>query len=231
MPGARCFSWTVPDNQIHRIGLDGNHRRVPSYAGHANSLSIGPTGALFAVSSQTGEVMSYDTSGKGSRVVDGLRGQHILATPNRRTVRHQSWRQAGGCGGRLVRQGRHEDAGGLGFEVGDWTGLSPRSAAPVRGRRSVEVGVQLSDQRRRHAQQQGAPSACMSRTGKTTQGPGRFVTPERGRCWSRRGRVSRRGSLTMDPTQAILPIPWECGRLHRRLPGWKGHGYTVRLLR
>jgi sugar lactone lactonase YvrE len=52
-----------------------------SDAGHANSLSFSPEGRLYAVSSKTGKVMSYDPSGKGSLVVDGIRGQYILATP------------------------------------------------------------------------------------------------------------------------------------------------------
>jgi gluconolactonase len=68
-------------NKIHRIGLDGNIKEFLSDAGHANSLSVGPNGEIYAVSSQTGKLMSYDTSGKGSLVVDGIRGQHVLATP------------------------------------------------------------------------------------------------------------------------------------------------------
>ena len=71
----------VSDNKVHRIDLEGNVHEFLSDAGHANSLSVGPQGELFAVSNQTGKVMSYDTSGKGSLIVDGIRGQHILATP------------------------------------------------------------------------------------------------------------------------------------------------------
>ena len=69
------------EDKIRRIDLDGNINEFLSDAGHANSLSVGPQGELFAVSSQTGKVMSYDASGKGSLVVDGLRGHSILATP------------------------------------------------------------------------------------------------------------------------------------------------------
>ena len=50
-------------------------------AGQANGLSFGPEGQLYAVSSKTGKIMSYDPSGKGSLVVDGIRGQYVLAMP------------------------------------------------------------------------------------------------------------------------------------------------------
>ena len=70
------------NNKVHRIDLDGTiHEFLPD-AGHADCLSAGPKGELFAVSSRTGKVMSYDASGKGSLVVEGIRGRHILATPD-----------------------------------------------------------------------------------------------------------------------------------------------------
>jgi len=68
-------------DKIYRIGLDGKIREFVSAAGHANSLSIGPKGELFAVSSETGKIMSYDASGRASLVVDGIRGHHLLAAP------------------------------------------------------------------------------------------------------------------------------------------------------
>ena len=70
------------ENKIHRIELDGNIGEFLADAGHANSLSVGPKGELFAASSRTGKVMSYDASGHGSLVVEGLRGRHVLATPS-----------------------------------------------------------------------------------------------------------------------------------------------------
>jgi enterochelin esterase-like enzyme/sugar lactone lactonase YvrE len=75
------FFVDTADNKIYRIDLDGQVKEFLSDAGQANSLSFGPEGQLFAVSSQTAKVMSYDPSGKGSVVVDGLRGQYLLATP------------------------------------------------------------------------------------------------------------------------------------------------------
>ena len=81
MPAARCFLSILPDNKICRIDLDGNVKVFLPDAGQASGLSFGPEGQLYAVSSMTGKIMSYDPSGKGSLVVDGLRGQYILAMP------------------------------------------------------------------------------------------------------------------------------------------------------
>jgi gluconolactonase len=70
------------DDRILRIDLDGKINVFLPKAGQADSLTVGPKGELFAVSSRTGKVMSYDTAGSGSLVVDGLSGWHILARPD-----------------------------------------------------------------------------------------------------------------------------------------------------
>jgi sugar lactone lactonase YvrE/enterochelin esterase-like enzyme len=79
--GGEVFFVDALGDTVRRIGLDGNVKVFLSDAGQASSLSFGPDGQLYAVSSTTGKIMSYDPSGKGSLVVDGLRGQYILATP------------------------------------------------------------------------------------------------------------------------------------------------------
>jgi gluconolactonase len=76
------FFVDAADDKIYRIGLDDRIKLFLSDAGHANSLSIGPKGELFAASSRTGKIMSYDPSGKGILVVDGIRGRQILAIPS-----------------------------------------------------------------------------------------------------------------------------------------------------
>ncbi len=75
------FFVDAPDNKIYRIDRDGKVNVFLSDAGQASSLSFGPEGRLYAVSSTTGRIMGYDPSGKGSLVVDGIRGRYILATP------------------------------------------------------------------------------------------------------------------------------------------------------
>jgi sugar lactone lactonase YvrE len=69
------------DNKINRIDLDGHVQVFAADAGQANGLSFGADGKLYAVSSSTGKVMSYDASGKGTLVIDGIHGRYILAMP------------------------------------------------------------------------------------------------------------------------------------------------------
>ena len=84
-----------------------------------------------------------------------------------------------------------------GLKVRDRAGLPPRPVAPVRRRRAFEVGVQLSDQRRRHARPtKSGSSGCMFPTGKTTPAPSRSVTPRKARCSSRRAGASRSARTT-----------------------------------
>jgi gluconolactonase len=69
------------DNTISRIDLDGKIHTFVKDAGHENSLSFGPDGQLYAVSAQTGKIMSFDPAGKSTLIADGLPGHHVLAIP------------------------------------------------------------------------------------------------------------------------------------------------------
>lgn len=75
------FFVETADNMISRIDLDGRVQEFLTDAGQANSLSFGPEGRLYTASSKTGAIMSYDPAGKGSLVIDGLRGEYLLAMP------------------------------------------------------------------------------------------------------------------------------------------------------
>ena len=70
------------DTKIHRMDLDGKVTVFVPDADHANGLTVGADGRLYSVSNQSGKIMSYDATGKGSVVFDGLRGHSILATPS-----------------------------------------------------------------------------------------------------------------------------------------------------
>jgi gluconolactonase len=74
------FFVDAPDNKIYRIDRAGKANVFLSDAGHASGLSFDAEGRLYAVSSTTGKIMGYDSSGKGSLAADGIRGQYILAT-------------------------------------------------------------------------------------------------------------------------------------------------------
>lgn len=68
-------------NKVCRIDRDGHIKMFLDDAGQAESLAFGADGQLYAVSSKTGKIMSYDPSGKGNQVLDGLPGRYILAMP------------------------------------------------------------------------------------------------------------------------------------------------------
>jgi sugar lactone lactonase YvrE/enterochelin esterase-like enzyme len=68
-----------PINKVHRIGVDGKFEVFLADAGQADGLSVGPKDELYTVSSRTGNIMLYDSSGKGRVVAGGVRGQYVLA--------------------------------------------------------------------------------------------------------------------------------------------------------
>ncbi len=75
------FFVDTADNKIYRIDLEGNVKAFLSDAGHANGLTVDTEGSLNTVSSKSGRIMRYDASGKGSLVIKGIHGEHLLATP------------------------------------------------------------------------------------------------------------------------------------------------------
>jgi gluconolactonase len=76
------FFADTSNNKIHRIGLDGKVQEFVADAGNAHGLTIGADGKLYAVSEKTDKLMSYDSAGAGSTLLEGIRGQSILAMPN-----------------------------------------------------------------------------------------------------------------------------------------------------
>ena len=69
-------------NKIHRIGLDGKVGVFIADAGAAHCVTLGADGTLFTTSEKSGKIMRYDTTGKGSVVLDGLNGHSIFARPD-----------------------------------------------------------------------------------------------------------------------------------------------------
>ena len=74
--------FTEAGNKIDRIGLDGHVRPFVSDAGPVNSLTVGPQGELYSVSTQSGRVERYDSTGKSGTVAEGIRGRYVLAMPD-----------------------------------------------------------------------------------------------------------------------------------------------------
>jgi enterochelin esterase-like enzyme/sugar lactone lactonase YvrE len=81
-PAGEVFFVDAANNKCHRIGSNGKVSLFLADAGHANSLSSGSGGELYAVSSLTGQIMCYDASGKGRLVASGVHGRYILARPD-----------------------------------------------------------------------------------------------------------------------------------------------------
>ncbi len=81
-PNGEVFFVEAQANKISRIDLEGKVRAFLPDAGHANGLSFGAEGQLYAVSEQTGQVMRYEADGKATLVTTNLYGRHIQAVPN-----------------------------------------------------------------------------------------------------------------------------------------------------
>lgn len=69
-------------NKCYRIGTDGKPTVFLADAGHAEALSVGPGGELYAVSTASGQLMRYDGAGKAKKIAEGLRGRYVLARPD-----------------------------------------------------------------------------------------------------------------------------------------------------
>ena len=76
------FFLDVPANTCYRLGGDGKANTFLADAGHANSLTIGVHGELYAASYDTGNIIRYDATGKGTLVAKDIRTQYVLARPD-----------------------------------------------------------------------------------------------------------------------------------------------------
>ena len=79
--GEVFFADTTND-KIHRIDLDGTVSEFASDTGNAHCVTIGPDGTLYTISEKSGQLMRYDSSGKGSVVMEDILGHSILARPD-----------------------------------------------------------------------------------------------------------------------------------------------------
>ncbi len=76
------FFADTSNNKIHRIGLDDKVSTFVEDAGAAHCLTMGADGSLFTISEKSGQLMRYDSTGKGSVVMDGILGHSLLARPD-----------------------------------------------------------------------------------------------------------------------------------------------------
>ncbi len=76
------FFADTSNNKLHRIGLDGKVNVFVDDASQAHCVTVGADGSVFTVSEKTDKLIRFDTSGKGSVVMDGILGHSILARPD-----------------------------------------------------------------------------------------------------------------------------------------------------
>lgn len=83
--GAACnangevFFADTLNNRIHRIDLDGKVSEFVAEASQANGVTVGADANVYSISEKSGWLMSYDTAGVGTLVLDGIRGHSLLA--------------------------------------------------------------------------------------------------------------------------------------------------------
>jgi sugar lactone lactonase YvrE len=75
------FFADTTQNKIHRISVDGKVTEFVADSGQAHCVTIGADGKVYTVSEKSDRIMSYDTAGAGTVVLEGLRGHSILAAP------------------------------------------------------------------------------------------------------------------------------------------------------
>ncbi len=76
------FFADTTNNKVHRIGPDGKVSEFIADSNAAHCVSVGADGRLYTVSEKSGKLMSYDSAGVGSIVMDGILGHSILARPD-----------------------------------------------------------------------------------------------------------------------------------------------------
>ncbi|MHB8522229.1 MAG: SMP-30/gluconolactonase/LRE family protein [Limisphaerales bacterium] len=66
------FFTDIPNNRIHKIGLDGRVTVFAEDTGGGNGLMFGPDGKLYACASSRKQIVAYDDTGKAQVIADGL---------------------------------------------------------------------------------------------------------------------------------------------------------------
>jgi sugar lactone lactonase YvrE len=76
------FFADTSNNKIHRIGLDGKVTEFVTDSGAAHCVTVGADDRLYTISEKSGKLMSYDSAGAASTVMDDIPGHSILARPD-----------------------------------------------------------------------------------------------------------------------------------------------------
>ena len=71
------FFTDIPNNRIHRIGVDGKVTVFKEDSGGANGLMFGPDGRLYACQNGRKRIVAYDKDGKESVIADGVNSNDL----------------------------------------------------------------------------------------------------------------------------------------------------------
>lgn len=74
------FFTDIPNNRIHRVGLNGEVSVFTEDTGGANGLMFGPDGELYACQNGRKRIVAYDSEGKESIVAEGLDSNDLAVT-------------------------------------------------------------------------------------------------------------------------------------------------------
>ncbi|HAF22827.1 MAG TPA: gluconolactonase [Blastocatellia bacterium] len=75
----------VPDNKTYKIGLDGKVTVFNPDSKRADGQAFGPDGRLYAVATNTRQILAYDADGKAKIVAEGFIGNDIVVANNGNT--------------------------------------------------------------------------------------------------------------------------------------------------
>src|SRR5437867_1423800 len=76
------FFTDIPNDRIHKIGLEGKVTAFEENTGGANGLMFGPDGRLYACANGRKQIVAYDESGKETVVAEGMESNDLCVTHN-----------------------------------------------------------------------------------------------------------------------------------------------------
>lgn len=78
--GGEVFFTDIPNNRIHKIGLDGKVTVFKEDTGGANGLMFGPDGKLYACQNRKKRIVAYDMAGNETVVAEGLESNDLAVS-------------------------------------------------------------------------------------------------------------------------------------------------------
>ncbi len=74
------FFTDIPNNRIHKIGLDGKVSTFKEDTGGANGLMFGPGGRLYACQDGRRRIVAYSMDGRETVIAEGINSNDLAVT-------------------------------------------------------------------------------------------------------------------------------------------------------